>query len=60
MVLFRDTLPDLSKTKLCAALREKRLAAAQRAGGIGGCKLQGICERLLAAPRDSGQAGPCP
>lgn len=32
----------LSKTKLCAALREKRLAAAQRAGGIGGCKLQGI------------------
>lgn len=60
MAPFRDTLPDLSKTKLCAALREKRLAAAQRAGGIGGCKLQGICERLLAAPGDSGQAGPCP
>lgn len=33
----------LSKTKLCAALREKRRAAARRAGGIGGCKLQGIC-----------------
>lgn len=33
----------LSKTKLCAALREKRHAAARRAGGIGGCKLQGIC-----------------
>lgn len=41
---FRGTRQScLSKTKLCAAPREKRLSAAQRAGRIGGCRLQGIC-----------------
>lgn len=47
----------LSKTKLCAALREKRLAAAGEQAGLVGADCRGFVN-ACGSPRHSGQAGP--